>query len=76
MAIHAITGAFGFSGSYIAKRLLDMGETVVTLTNSPDRASPLKGRVKAHPFHFDNVDLMAETGAITSNPFMWTTSRN
>ena len=44
MATHAITEAFGFSGSYIAKRLLNAGETVVTLTNSPDRASPLKGQ--------------------------------
>ncbi|MDR2695392.1 MAG: NAD(P)H-binding protein [Deltaproteobacteria bacterium] len=61
MALHAITGAFGFTGSYIAKRLLDAGETVVTLTNSPDRASPLKGRLTAYPFRFDNVDLMAES---------------
>ena len=26
MALHAITGAFGFSGSYLAQRLLDAGE--------------------------------------------------
>jgi NADH dehydrogenase len=61
MATHAITGAFGFSGGYIAKRLLDAGETVVTLTNSPDRTSPLTGRVKAHPFRFDDVNRMAES---------------
>ena len=61
MAVHAVTGAFGFSGSYIAKRLLDAGETVVTLTGSPDRASPLKGRVKVRPFRFDNAEVMAES---------------
>ncbi len=27
MAVHAVTGAFGFSGQYIAKRLLETGET-------------------------------------------------
>ena len=61
MAVHAITGAFGFSGKYIAQRLLDAGETVVTLTNSPDRPNPFGGKVKAHPFRFDNVDAMAES---------------
>jgi NADH dehydrogenase len=61
MATHAITGAFGFSGSYIARRLLDAGERVITLTNSPDRPSPLRDRIPAHPFRFDDVDLMAES---------------
>lgn len=61
MAIHAITGAFGFSGKYIARRLLDAGETVVTLTNSPDRPNPFGGRVKAFPFRFDDPKAMAES---------------
>ena len=61
MATHAITGAFGFSGSYIARRLLDAGETVITLTNSPDRPSPLKERITAHPFRFDDVAAMAKS---------------
>jgi uncharacterized protein YbjT (DUF2867 family) len=52
MGIHIVTGAFGFSGKYIAARLLKRGETVRTLTNSPNRPNPFGGRVKAEPFHF------------------------
>ncbi len=33
--LNVITGAFGFTGSYIARRLLAMGERVRTLTNHP-----------------------------------------
>jgi NADH dehydrogenase len=58
--LHAITGAYGFSGKYIAQRLLDAGERVVTLTNSPGRANPFGERVKAMPFHFDEPDRLAE----------------
>jgi NADH dehydrogenase len=61
MATHAITGAFGFSGSYVAKRLLDAGENVITLTNSPDRPSPLQGRIAVHPLRFDDGAAMAES---------------
>jgi NADH dehydrogenase len=58
--LHAITGAYGFSGKYIAQRLLDAGERVVTLTNSPGRANPFGERVKAMPFHFDEPDRLTE----------------
>jgi L-lactate dehydrogenase (cytochrome) len=34
----AVTGAFGFSGGYIAQRLLALRHEVITLTNSPDRS--------------------------------------
>lgn len=61
MALHAITGAFGFSGQYIARRLLGAGEEVITLTNSPKRPSPIGGRVKAYPFRFDDAAVMAES---------------
>jgi nucleoside-diphosphate-sugar epimerase len=36
----AVTGAFGYSGRYIARQLLQANHTVITLTNSPQRASP------------------------------------
>ena len=52
--IDAVTGAFGYSGKYIARRLLDRGHQVRTLTNSPDRRNPFDGVVEAHPFHFDD----------------------
>lgn len=58
---HAVTGAFGFSGSYIARRLLDRGHEVMTLTGSPYRQSPLQGIVRPFPFDFDSPDRLART---------------
>jgi NADH dehydrogenase len=57
--IHVVTGAFGFSGKYIARRLLDAGHEVRTLTNSPHRANPFGGRIRAYPFSFDDPDGIA-----------------
>lgn len=59
--IHAVTGAFGFSGKYIAKRLLDKGRPVITLTNSPHRHNPFSGKVTAYPFNFDNPAKLRDT---------------
>ncbi len=47
MERHAVTGAFGYSGRYIAERLLAKGHEVITLTHSPDRANSFAGRVAA-----------------------------
>lgn len=57
---HAVTGAYGYSGKYIAQRLLNAGKTVVTLTNSLNRANLFGDQIKALPFHFDRPDLLAE----------------
>ena len=51
-----VTGAFGYSGKYIARRLLDQGHVVHTVTGSPDRENPFHGRVSASPFHFDRPE--------------------
>lgn len=59
--LHAVTGAFGYSGKYIAERLLDRGHEVITLTNSPDRANPFAGRVRPYPFNFDNAEELAQS---------------
>ena len=56
--IHAVTGAFGYSGRYIARKLLDRGCMVITLTNSPRRQSDLQDRIRAYPFSFDNPDRL------------------
>lgn len=56
---HAVTGAFGYTGKYIARRLLAGGRDVVTLTNSPRRPDPFGGAVRAIPFNFDKPDLLA-----------------
>ncbi|MCY3023015.1 MAG: NAD(P)H-binding protein [Planctomycetota bacterium] len=58
-AIHVVTGAFGYSGRYITQRLLDAGHDVRTLTNSPERANPFGGRVRAFPYNFTAPDKLA-----------------
>jgi len=57
--IHAVTGAFGYSGRYIAARLLAQGRTVVTLTNSANRVNPFGDKVRAFPLTFDEPDKLA-----------------
>jgi NADH dehydrogenase len=57
--IHAVTGAFGFSGKYIAERLLKNDIEVRTLTNSPNRDDPLAGRIKAFPYNFERPGELA-----------------
>jgi uncharacterized protein YbjT (DUF2867 family) len=53
----AVTGAFSYSGKYIAKRLLARGEEVITLTNHPNRPDPFNGRVKAYPLDFNEAGM-------------------
>jgi uncharacterized protein YbjT (DUF2867 family) len=57
--IHAATGAKGYTGKYIARRLLDTGKQVITLTNSTQRANPFGKRVQAFPFNFDRPEELA-----------------
>jgi len=59
--IHAVTGAYGYSGKYIAQRLLDEGHSVITLTNSQHRSNPFGGAVPAYPFTWDHPDRLVET---------------
>ncbi len=59
--LHAVTGAFGYSGKYIAHKLLTKGHRVITLTNSLQRQNPFGHRVKAYPFNFDNPDALVES---------------
>src|SRR5690242_13916778 len=55
-----VTGAFGYIGKYIARRLLSLGRSVRTITTHPDKPNPFGGAVKAFPFHFDNPSLLVE----------------
>lgn len=59
--IHAVTGAFGYSGKYIAQRLLGEGNSVVTLTNSTHRRNPFGNQISAIPFHFDEPRRLTES---------------
>ena len=42
--LHAVTGAFGYSGRYLADRLLAAGQTVITLTNAAPAVSKRSAR--------------------------------
>ncbi len=48
-----VTGAFGFTGSRIAERLLGDGRRVLTLTRRSPGTNPLAGRVEALPYDFE-----------------------
>jgi NADH dehydrogenase len=64
--MHVVTGAFGYIGKYIARRLLRRGEKVRTITTHPERPNPLlgagpfAGRVEARPYHFDQPDKLTD----------------
>ena len=57
----AITGAFSYSGKYFAKRLLERGEEVITLTNHPNRPNSFNGRIKAYPLDFNNEEGLTQS---------------
>lgn len=57
----AVTGAYGFSGRYIARRLLDLRHEVMTLTNSPHRANPLGESIRAFPYNFSHPKELEES---------------
>ncbi|MCI5144910.1 MAG: NAD-dependent epimerase/dehydratase family protein [Candidatus Electrothrix sp. AR3] len=59
-ALHAVTGAFGYSGKCIAKRLLDQGQRVITITNSYERKNPFGEQIRAFPFYFDEQEKLEE----------------
>lgn len=63
---HMVTGAFGLSGRYIARRLLAKGHRVETLTNTTPARDPFAGAVAAHPLDFRDVDRLARVLAGTS----------
>lgn len=53
-ALDLVTGAFSYSGSAIAERLLGSGRRVRTLTFHPARAHPLQARVETLPYRFED----------------------
>jgi len=57
--MNAVTGAFGYMGKYIARRLLMLGESVITLTGHPGRSNEFGASVEAFPFRFDDPAAMA-----------------
>ena len=59
--LHVVTGAFGYSGRYIAQRLLGSGHRVRTLTNSPRRENPFGAKVEVKPYDFDHPAQLVES---------------
>ena len=59
--LEAVTGAFGYSGKYIARRLLNQGRQVRTLANSLRRRNPFGSAIEVHPFHFDDPDKLTKS---------------
>jgi nucleoside-diphosphate-sugar epimerase len=57
--VDVVTGAFSFTGRYVAARLLELGREVRTLTRHPQSASPFGARVEAFPLDFD-LDTLTE----------------
>ena len=66
---HTVTGATGYTGRYIARRLLEEGHTVQSITGHPQRANPFGDQVALHPFNFDRPDLLRETLSGTDTLF-------
>lgn len=59
--LHAVTGAFGYSGRYIAARLLSDGHQVITLTNSVPGTNPFGDSIRAFPLAFDQPEKLARS---------------
>lgn len=58
MATFTITGAFGYSGSYITEQLLAAGHSVRTLTGSPRRTNAFGDAVQVFPLDFDHPEVL------------------
>jgi len=59
--VHVVTGAFGYSGRWIARELLSRGKRVRTLTNAVGRDDPFQGMVEVMPIDFSNHDLLVSS---------------
>ncbi len=51
-----VTGAFGYTGGYVARRLINQGIRVRTLSRRLPGRNPLGGLVEAHPLEFSDPD--------------------
>lgn len=59
--LSAVTGAFGFTGKYITRRLLSMSMPVRTLTGHPNRPNDFGNEVDVAPLDFDNRVQLADS---------------
>lgn len=73
MATHVVTGAFSYTGKYIARRLLAEGHTLRTLTGRPRSDEPLASEIETFPLDFANPATLADAmrGADTLYNTYW-----
>ena len=71
--LNVVTGAFGYTGSYIAKQLLSQGLEVRTLTGHVEKHNPFGPRVSVAPFNFECPERLVESlrGATTLYNTYW-----
>ncbi len=74
--LDVVTGAFSYTGRFIAPRLLDRGRRLRTLTNHLAPGHPLAGRIEAHPLDFTRPESLVESlgGADTLYNTYWVRS--
>jgi nucleoside-diphosphate-sugar epimerase len=53
-----VTGAFSYSGRFVAAQLLERGRGVRTLTNHPKPDDPLAPRIPTYPLNFEDRDAL------------------
>ena len=66
-----VTGAFSYTGRWIAEALLERGRAVRTLTRKTPAGHPLAGRVETAPLRFDASLAESLRGAVTLYNTYW-----
>jgi nucleoside-diphosphate-sugar epimerase len=71
--IDVVTGAFSYSGRFVAEQLLERGRDVRTLTNHPRPDDPRATRIPSYPLNFsdDAALVTALTGTDTLYNTYW-----
>lgn len=71
--LDVVTGAFGYTGKYITRRLLSLGKRVRTLTGHPNRHNPFGDQVGVAQLDFENPSELAASlrGASTLYNTYW-----
>jgi len=73
LGTHVVTGAFSYTGKYIARRLLCFGQTVRTLTGHQRSPNGFAGQIEVRPLDFGKPAELAESlrGATTLYNTYW-----
>lgn len=71
--IDVVTGAFGYTGRYLSRRLQEAGRQVRTLTDHPRPQPPDASPIDVRPYRFDDVTALADSlrGADTLYNTYW-----